>query len=190
MVMVSRLQELFDRQQLYDVLARYCRGADSRNPAMIKDCYWPEAVDDHGVMTGNAHEFVDATQEGMAHMFLNTRHMLGQVYYDINGDRAQVESYLIAYHRVVNNPVAIEMLFGSTYLEEHRDAETDSHDFLGGGRYLDEFERRNGEWRIIRRIATSEWEITQPASLIMKEGALSQANGAEAKFGSRAPSDD
>lgn len=178
------IQALIDERNIYRVLARYCIGTDRRDPVVMKDCYWPEGVDDHGIMAAlNAHEFVEKAVSGdIMKLLLRTLHILGQVSYDIQGDRARVESYVTCYQRVVNDPAAVERFFGKSYAEQHRGVDCDSHDILGGGRYLDIFEKRGDDWRILSRVATGEWKLVAPASRVLEQGLFRSAHGADADF--------
>jgi len=180
----DEIQALIDERKICNVLARYCIGADRRDPQMMVDCYWPEAIDDHGIVPNlTAHEFVKmAVTSDIMKSLLHTQHFLGQVACDITGNRAKVESYVISYHRVVNEPAAVELLFGETYKNKYEATECNSHDFIVGGRYLDVFEKRGDSWRILSRVATGEWGISGPASNIMSEGLFKAAHGPEAVF--------
>ena len=65
-------------------------------------------------------------------------HFIGNVLVEPDGDRARAETYLVAYHH----------LRASTTKPER--------DYLVGLRYVDDFERRAGEWRIAARICVFE----------------------------------
>ena len=56
---------------------------------------------------------------------------------DFHGDVARAESYGVAYHRKEGG-------------EPRQNLST-------GFRFVDRFERRDGDWRIARRVATTEW---------------------------------
>ena len=60
----------------------------------------------------------------------------------MDGDIAQVESYVLAWHPVY---------------DEQAGRETHA---LAGGRYLDRFERRDGEWKIADRRVVLDWTRT------------------------------
>ena len=42
------IQALLDKQAIREVVLRYCRGIDRLDREMVRDCYWPEAIDEHG----------------------------------------------------------------------------------------------------------------------------------------------
>ncbi len=135
---VSQLRdELADREAIRDVLLRYCRASDRADPDLLRTVYWPDAEDEHLEFSGNRDEFIEYCVPILSHMRYNM-HTLGNMLITIDGDRAESESYFIGYHSVPNE-------------EGHR---TDS---FSGGRYLDQLEKRDDEWRIKKRLVTVEW---------------------------------
>jgi hypothetical protein len=48
----KELRELSDREAIRDCLMRYCHGVDRCDEPMIRDVYWPEATDEHGMLSG------------------------------------------------------------------------------------------------------------------------------------------
>jgi hypothetical protein len=67
----------------------------------------------------------------------NTQHILGQSVIVLDGDSARVETQVIAYHRI--------------------DMGEGERDTCIGGRYLDRMAKRDGEWRIARRVMLYDW---------------------------------
>ena len=63
------LQEVVDRQKIYDVLTRYCRALDRCDVELMKSVYWEDAVDAHGIFHGNAHEFCEFIVKGVQEWF-------------------------------------------------------------------------------------------------------------------------
>jgi len=43
----ARLRTLLDRQEIADVVARYCRGIDRRDFDLVRTCYHPDGTDRH-----------------------------------------------------------------------------------------------------------------------------------------------
>ena len=68
-------------------------------------------------------------------------HMLGNILISLEGEKAAVESYLWSVAVVAG---------GGT------------REVLVCGRYLDRFERRNGEWRIAERMVVHDWFRENP----------------------------
>ena len=53
------LQELLDQRAIRDVVLRYCRGIDRLDLELVRDCYHPDATDDHGGFVGDRDEYVE-----------------------------------------------------------------------------------------------------------------------------------
>lgn len=129
--------ELADREAIRDTLMRYCRASDRADEAMLRSVYWPDARDNHLEFSGNTDQFVDYCMPILRAMRFNM-HMVGNVLICIDGNRAEVESYFRGYHSIPDE-------------SGHR------RDSFAGGRYLDTFEKRDDEWRILKRFVTVDW---------------------------------
>lgn len=127
-----------DRAEIHDVLTRYCRGVDRRDPEMIRSAYHPDAFDDHGVYKGDLDGFIEFVEQEVHARFRTTMHKLGQILIEIDGDEASSETYAICHH---------------VSAADGRDVS----DSVMGIRYLDRFLRRDGAWRIARRELRWEW---------------------------------
>ena len=141
--------DLVERERIRDCLARYCHAIDRRDADLIRACYWPEAIDDHATFVGTVDAFIAYAMDSLTAM-IHTQHSLGHIMIDLDGDRAVTQSMLTAYHR---------MSIGG----EHRDITL-------GGRYLDRFEKRDGEWRIIHRVLVADWMKDFGASVDWSHG--------------------
>lgn len=131
---MTDVQALIDRHEIHDVLMRYARGIDRRDFELVASCYHPEATDDHGRFKGPVEDFIPWVAETLGR-FETTMHFLGNVLIELDGDRAYAETYCVAYHRLVGQDV----------------------DSIAGLRYVDRFDRRDGEWRIADRKIVVEW---------------------------------
>ena len=80
-----------------------------------------------------------------------THHLLGNILIHIVGDNADVESYVHALHRV-------QRPGGEPY------------DVVIAGRYVDRMQRRDGEWRIFRRIVVRDLFREYPDSADLRQG--------------------
>lgn len=135
-------QQLADLENIRAVAMRYCRGVDRLDPDMMRSAYWPDAVDEHGVFVGNAWEFVDHCM--VSHLkWRGTMHCIFNHSIEFDGvDRAHGEVYNVTY------------LFG----HDGSDVST------WYGRYLDRYERRGDEWRIVHRVCVHEATRTEPTT--------------------------
>jgi hypothetical protein len=133
----TTLEELLDREAIRDRLYRYARGLDRMDRELLRDTYWPDAVDDHNNFQGLAWDFVEVALDRTSKMDA-TWLILGNILIELHGDTADVETYFDCYHRMVRDD-------GSRY------------DLNTCGRYLDRFEKRNGEWRVANRLVKHDW---------------------------------
>ena len=131
----AEVQNLRDREAIREVIHRYCQAVDRCDLEMLKSCYWEDGYDDHGFFGGNAHEFADyvipclqAVHSSM-HSITNTR-------FRFDGDRCAATSQWHVIHRL-----------------EHGEGFTD---FWHDGRYLDVWEKRDGEWKILHRVIAGD----------------------------------
>ena len=137
----AMLDRLFARYQIDDLLARYCQAIDRCDMDGLKAVYWPDAVDNHGVFNGNALEFAEFVIPGLQAL-TRTMHLIANcvIAFD-DDDNAHGETYVVAFHEVPGEPCAT--------------------DAIVGGRYLDRFQRRDGEWRILDRTYVMDWNQNQ-----------------------------
>jgi len=131
--MEEALQRLVDEAAIRKVHMRYCRGIDRADFELIRSCYHPDAIDDHGEFVGGVDGFIDYCRAGLPN-FLSTTHFTGNQIIEVDGDVAWGETYARAYHRVPPESEGAPM-----------------KDLVVNTRYVDRFERRNGEWKIAHR---------------------------------------
>lgn len=119
---------------------RYSYGVDRLDGEVMKSAYWPDATDDHGVFVGNAWEFCErvvATHGRWTwtmHTIFNHR-----VELDDDGEHGRGEVYNVSY------------LF----------SEQDRRLATWYGRYLDRYQRRGDEWRILHRVCVHHSDISE-----------------------------
>jgi ketosteroid isomerase-like protein len=137
--MDKALQRLLDVAAIKEVHIRYCRGIDRRDWDLVRSCYHPDATDDHGDYVGGIDGFIEYCKVGTL-TFEATCHFTGNQLVEVDGDVAWAEHYAVAFHRVAAQPGKPE------------------RDLVANARYVDRFERRNGEWRIADRVIVVDLE--------------------------------
>lgn len=136
---LAGLQKLLDKQAIADVLQRYSRTLDWLDDAGQAGCYWPDAHIDYGFFTGTAADFVPVVM-AIERASQRRWHFLSAPAIRFpSSDHAQVECYGMA-----------------TGIRQQEDGSWSGG--LYGGRYLDAFEKRDGEWRIARRRYIMDWK--------------------------------
>ena len=133
----AKVQELWDREQIRQCLLRYCRGSTAliatsscRRSIPIA---WTNMASSSAIRksspTGRSASTVAAHQSHQ-HCLLNQT-------VEFDGDTAHAETYfMFDLHEPKGKPLT-----------------------LGGGRYVDRLEKRNGEWRIAARVTLRDWAM-------------------------------
>ena len=86
---------LVAQQELRDLYHRYCRGIDRRDLDLVRDCYHPDATDDHGEYSGGVDGFIDHVRASLTR-FERTMHVLGNILVEQSPDdpdEARGEAY-------------------------------------------------------------------------------------------------
>lgn len=127
------LEQLRSRMEIEDVLRRYARGVDRLQWDAVRACFHPGAPDEHGDVTGTFEDMIAYTIERHKRIPFS-QHFLGNSLIEFaDSDNAVVETYFVASQKTT---------------DEEGAKDTDLDIFA---RYLDHFQRRNGEWRVARR---------------------------------------
>lgn len=154
---------LADRLAIADLALRYCRAIDRGDFAAVRALYHDDAVEEHGTMyRGDPGGFVAWLPTAMAPWDL-TRHELSNSVVALDGDRAEGEHYVRAWHRT---------------------KAPDRQEVVVWGRYLDRYTRRDGVWRFARRSLVFDHGLVRPVD----EGAVARL-GADAPSGRLGPGD-
>ena len=104
------IEELLAERAIRTVLYRYCRGIDHHDADLIRSCYCPDAVDDHGTYVGGVEGFIEHAL-GELQRYERTMHMIGNVLIDVGTSEATCESYVLSYHRLPARKVPYERDF-------------------------------------------------------------------------------
>lgn len=123
-----------DRQEILDCIQRECRARDRQDVEQIAGCWWEDGIDEHGAVVTKAPEYPERANFGHASNFNMTSHNITNHLCELDGEKAYCESYVIG---------GLYWLDGKTTT-------------IAIGRYLDQLEKRRGEWRIVTRRCTIE----------------------------------
>ena len=139
----AEVRDLAARRDINAAIQRYVRGQDRLLPDVQLSAFHADAYVDCGLFAGSARGFVDFAQ-GFLRDLSASQHLIGQAQIDVHGDSADGEVYFIAWHRLVEDG--------------------EEKDLFVAGRYVDRYERRDGEWRIAKRRELIDWTRTDPAA--------------------------
>lgn len=133
----AQLRELLDKQAITELIHAYCNAADRHDHDKMRALYHEDAIDDHGHFAkGPAMEFIDKLPEIQKAMAI-LHHNVTTVNLKLDGDRAEGEVYILAFHQVKHE--------GGLF------------DVLIGGRYFDKYEKRGGVWKFSYRSIVADW---------------------------------
>jgi hypothetical protein len=136
----AKVERLLDRQEIVDCTLRYTRGVDRLDEELYRSAFHEDAIDFHGAEPLTPDQFLEwflPQQEGRD----ATQHYVLNHVIDIDGDTAHGETYFLA-------------------IIKWREKDTVQ---MVGGRYVDRFERRDGEWKIALRLVVPEWHADADA---------------------------
>jgi hypothetical protein len=140
----TNLRELLDREAIRDVYARYARGLDRVDAALLSSAYHPDAVEDHHGETYYGDTIGEAlTRHAIESMERSSMHFT-TLSIATKGDKAGCEAYYLGVHLLKGGE---KRLFSS-------------------GRTFDRLERRDGAWRFIHRIIAPDMVRILPADEI------------------------
>lgn len=146
--LTRKLREQIDRSEIHRVMLRYARGLDRLDNALVRGCYWDDAIEDHGHFVGTPDDFI-AYAARTTLMFEAVQHAILNHICDLQGDQA----------------------FAETYFQFTGVTAGDGPNFVSTGRYVDHFQKRAGthgaEWRIANRVAIVESQMDVPKSAML-----------------------
>ncbi|MGB1140501.1 MAG: nuclear transport factor 2 family protein [Halioglobus sp.] len=143
--MSDPLQELLDRKACEDVLLRYGRTLDWLDEAGQTECFWPDADIDYGFYKGDTSGWLPVVMAAES-ASPSRWHVCSGILVEVDGDRAKSECYGLTVATVAGDDGARQAT-------------------MFGGRYLDEFEKRDDEWRICKRRYIADWAHQFPDAL-------------------------
>ena len=136
---------LEDRAAIQDCMARYARGVDRGDWSLVLSTYHPDAYDSHGDYRGGMEGFAAWLDKRLSGVD-NSMHLLGQCLIEFAGpDWAFVETYFVSRRLVPPSEAQRAGLPPDAAISREV-----------AGRYVDQFERRQGQWRVLHRVVVAE----------------------------------
>jgi hypothetical protein len=145
------MRTLADRQEITDLIYRYCRSMDRIDAELGYTIWHEDAVADYGadIYQGSGRGFIDHAcavhRQTLAHS-----HQIANIIIQLDGERAASESYVTATLRVMKGDKLLQITAWS--------------------RYIDQWSRREGRWGIDKRIAVLDFDEIREVTAIGKSG--------------------
>lgn len=149
----AKVQELTDRQAIFDCIKRNSRGNDRFDVDLVTSSYHEDGLHEVGQNRVPGPSYGEHANRAHGKLFDANLHNVTMHMCDIDGDVAHAESYSLG-----------------VFLD--KGGETGR---ILAGRYLDRLERRDGEWRIVLRRSTVEIALEGKAT--MPNGAMLPGSG-------------
>lgn len=149
------LEELEARTAIEDCLKRFARAVDRQDWKAAREAYHDDAFDDHGFFKGPPDPFL-AHIEKLHAVQQHSMHFNTNVLIEFSAkDKAFVETYVLVLQRFADKRVT------------------------ASARYLDRFEKRNGEWRVVHRTLVFGDMVPEPLEEPVRfpEGFTEQKHG-------------
>ena len=102
---------------------------------MLKSCYWEDGYDDHGFFAGNTHEFAEYVIPCLERID-SSMHAIPNTRFSFEGNLCACTSQWNVTHRLA-----------------HEEGFTD---FVHRGRYLDVWEKRQDDWKLLHRVIAGD----------------------------------
>lgn len=134
----AELDLLLAERAITRVLNRYAQGVDRRRFDQIRECYWPDGYDRHGSFEGTVPDYVAWLEEVLPNLEVSS-HQYTNVLIDVDlaAGAANSEAYCLN----------VNVFPDGTHMRSLL-------------RYLDTWQRRDGEWRIYERTVVKDWSRT------------------------------
>ena len=94
---MTALDELLDKQAIYEVVMRYCRGIDRLDFDLVRGAYHPDGIDHHTGFDGGVEEYI-AWVRPKLELLGGTMHHVGNHLVELYDDCAISESYSTNVH--------------------------------------------------------------------------------------------
>jgi hypothetical protein len=139
----AQMQEMTDRQAIFDCIKRNSRGNDRFDVDLVTSSYHVDAIHELGEKHISGREYGEHANSAHGKLFDANLHNVTMHMCEIDGDVAHAESYSLG-----------------VFLDKGGETAR-----ILAGRYIDRLEKRDGEWRIALRRATVEVALQGSAVL-------------------------
>lgn len=178
---MDEMQTLLAKQAIAETVFRYARAIDRMDEALLRSVFHPGSLHYHFFEGPSSAPDEPSTEHAPADFvtfalrlltaYQRTHHQMGNTLIEFTDDmHATVETYFTAFHLV--RPLG-DTLAGSQAFDNEMD-------YFVGGRYIDKFACRDGQWKIIHRTGMTDWARIEPSSTLGFGAIPSETVGARA----------
>jgi len=143
----EKILQVWDRQEIEQLMYRHARSLDRMDGELMKSTYWPEAIEElEDTITGQfqwsqkAWDFVPMAMQGFSAV-TKTQHKITNLLIQLDGNTAGAESYVSSH-------------------QQYSDEKGTIKESIVDGRHVFKLEKRNSEWRILHRLSVFEFNTS------------------------------
>jgi hypothetical protein len=159
----TTLESLATRQEITDLIYRYCRSVDRLDIPLGHSIWHEDAVADYGadVYQGNGRGVIDHICAQHLHT-LHHSHQVANILIELDGDHAASESYVTASLRIRRGPKLMHMTVWS--------------------RYIDRWSCRAGRWALDHRLTVRDFDEVREV-VPLKEHEVGRRDRSDPSYG-------
>jgi hypothetical protein len=159
----SSIGALAARQEITDLIYRYCRSVDRLDVSLGHSIWHDDATADYGadVYQGSGRGAIDHICAQHLHT-LHHSHQVSNILIELDGERAGSEAYVTASLRVRRGAQLMQITVWS--------------------RYVDRWSRRNGRWALDHRLAVRDFDEIREVGA-MKEHDVGRRDRSDPSYG-------
>lgn len=151
------LGKLQARAEIEDVMKLWCRAVDRRDWGLVREVFHPDGQDDHGIYKGGVDGLIDWLKLRHSTITRSLHYITNMLIEFVDDDNALVETYSLAMQRYPSEGAETRKAIAGG-----GNIGGDPFDILMFGRYVDQFQRRDGAWKIYRRKVVFDGSIMFP----------------------------
>jgi hypothetical protein len=136
----AALDAVLSKQALHELCMAYARAVDRTDAELLASLFHEDSAVISGIVNAPGPEFARRITDFVRANLERCFHSVANAWFQIDGDDAVGESYVIAV------------------------ATAGGDDVMTGGRYIDAYQRRNGVWKFKSRSFVIDWSSTQPTT--------------------------
>jgi hypothetical protein len=133
------IEELIDRQRIWECLLRYTRGMDRLDRELVLSAYHSDGMEDHGALIAACDTFVDQVLGFHRSGEILTQHIMSNHRCELASNIAHAETYVSCYSIPREGAASFSL-----------------------GRFIDRLEKRDGRWGIVDRVCVREGSTDFP----------------------------
>jgi len=151
---MNAMEERQQRDLIRTVIHNYCRAIDERRFDDVMALFSEDSKIEHGSYKGTAEKFLGFLKDNLNKMEV-TLHNLGGIIVEFEApDLAHSHATFTSFHRISAKYAQVGPVVTNGV----------DTDWIVAGRYRDTLQLIDGEWKIIARLGSTDWDRVEPSA--------------------------